>query len=140
MLDDVLQITSMERHLIFLAQLPVWEMEGYFKYYYLLQFAFRIQQPYVLQIEGPRKDYLEYMLHHINTLMLVSLSYACNFTAIGNAVIVYMNLPDVLLSVSKYFCMNNLLKKSDNWSINSSLLLFAIDGQDTSLSWIWFNL
>ncbi|KAI8637694.1 TLC domain-containing protein [Parasitella parasitica] len=80
---------------------PVWELKGYFKYYYLLQFAFWIQQPFVLQIEAPRKDYTEYMIHHANTLLLISLSYACNFTAIGNAVFVCMDLPDVLLCLAK---------------------------------------
>lgn len=75
-------------------------MKRYFKYYYLLQFAFWIQQPFVLQIEAPRKDYTEYMIHHINTLLLISLSYCCNFTGVGNAVFVSMDLPDVLLCVS----------------------------------------
>ncbi|KAK4512123.1 uncharacterized protein ATC70_013366 [Mucor velutinosus] len=80
---------------------PVWELKGYFKYYYLLQFAFWIQQPFVLQIEAPRKDYTEYMVHHINTLLLISLSYCCNFTGVGNAVFVSMDLPDVLLCLAK---------------------------------------
>ncbi|KAI8971492.1 TLC domain-containing protein [Mycotypha africana] len=80
---------------------PDWEMTASLKYYYLLQFAFWIQQPFVLQIEAPRKDYREYMLHHINTLLLVGLSYACNFTAVGVAVFVCMDLPDVLLSLAK---------------------------------------
>ncbi|KAI8885617.1 longevity assurance proteins LAG1/LAC1 [Backusella circina FSU 941] len=80
---------------------PVWELQGYFKYYYLLQFAFWVQQPFVLLIEEPRKDYLEYMIHHINTLLLISLSYACNFTRVGNAVFVCMDLPDILLCLAK---------------------------------------
>lgn len=54
----------------------------------------------MLQIEAPRKDYKEYMIHHINTLLLISLSYCCNFTGVGNAVFVSMDLPDVLLCVS----------------------------------------
>ncbi|KAI7901593.1 TLC domain-containing protein [Cokeromyces recurvatus] len=80
---------------------PVWELERHLKYYYLLQFAFWIQQPFVLQIEAPRKDYVEYMIHHINTLLLVGLSYACNFTRVGLAVFVSMDLPDVLLCLAK---------------------------------------
>lgn len=57
----------------------------------------------MLQIEAPRSDYRELVLHHINTLLLISLSYAFNYTRIGNAIFVCMDLPDVLLAVSPFF-------------------------------------
>lgn len=79
---------------------PVTEYDKLFKYYYLVQFAFWLQQIFVLQIEEPRKDYRELVLHHINTLLLISLSYGCNFTRVGNAVFIYMDLPDAILAVS----------------------------------------
>jgi acyl-CoA-dependent ceramide synthase len=40
------------------------------------------------------------VMHHINTLLLISLSYTCNFTRVGNAVFVCMDLPDAFLAVS----------------------------------------
>ncbi|KAG2219239.1 hypothetical protein INT45_009847 [Circinella minor] len=80
---------------------PVTEYDGLFKYYYLVQFAFWLQQIFVLQIEEPRKDYRELVLHHINTLLLISLSYCCNFTRVGNAVFVYMDAPDAILALAK---------------------------------------
>jgi acyl-CoA-dependent ceramide synthase len=66
----------------------------------MVQLSFWLQQIFVLQIEAPRKDYRELVLHHINTLLLISLSYACNFTRIGNAIFVCMDLPDALFAVS----------------------------------------
>ncbi|KAI9319785.1 TLC domain-containing protein [Dichotomocladium elegans] len=80
---------------------PVTDYDKSFKYYYLVQFAFWLQQIFVLQIEAPRKDYRELVLHHINTLLLISLSYCCNFTGVGNAVFVYMDCPDALLALAK---------------------------------------
>ncbi|KAG0168754.1 chitin deacetylase [Apophysomyces sp. BC1034] len=80
---------------------PVTDYTKAFKYYYLLQFAYWLQQIFVLQIEAPRKDYRELVAHHINTLLLISLSYACNFTRVGNAVFICMDLPDSLLALAK---------------------------------------
>ena len=79
---------------------PVTDYTKSFKYYYLVQFAYWLQQIFVLQIEAPRKDYKELVMHHINTLLLISLSYCCNFTRVGNAVFVCMDLPDTILAVS----------------------------------------
>ena len=79
---------------------PVMDYDKIFKYYYLVQYAFWLQQIFVLQIEAPRKDYRELVLHHINTLLLIFFSYGCNFTRVGNAVFVYMDLPDAILAVS----------------------------------------
>lgn len=81
---------------------PVLEFSPSFKYYYLIQFAYWLQQIFVLQIEAPRKDYKELVMHHINTLLLISLSYYCNFTRVGNAVFVCMDLPDTFLAVSLF--------------------------------------
>ncbi|KAG1152211.1 hypothetical protein G6F37_000965 [Rhizopus arrhizus] len=86
---------------------PVMDYSKSFKYYYLVQFAFWLQQIFVLQIEAPRKDYKELVMHHINTLLLISLSYGCNFTRVGNAVFVCMDLPDAFLALAKslnYLC------------------------------------
>ncbi|KAF7727429.1 hypothetical protein EC973_007498 [Apophysomyces ossiformis] len=80
---------------------PVTDYTKAFKYYYLLQYAYWLQQIFVLQVEAPRKDYRELVAHHINTLLLISLSYVCNFTRVGNAVFVCMDLPDALIALAK---------------------------------------
>ncbi|KAI8081559.1 TLC domain-containing protein [Halteromyces radiatus] len=80
---------------------PVTDYTKAFKYYYLVQFAFWLQQIFVLQIEAPRKDYRELVMHHINTLLLIFASYLCNFTRVGNAVFVCMDLPDAVLALAK---------------------------------------
>lgn len=70
------------------------------KWYYLVQFAFWVQQVFVLNIEERRKDYPAMLTHHIVTCILISSSYFTNFTRIGNAVLCTMDFSDIVLSVS----------------------------------------
>ncbi|CAG8803713.1 23575_t:CDS:2 [Dentiscutata erythropus] len=73
------------------------------KSYYLIQFAFWLQQILVLilQLEKPRKDFLELVAHHIITCLLISGSYLFNLTRIGNAVFVSMDFSDIWLALAK---------------------------------------
>ncbi|KAL7416753.1 TLC domain-containing protein [Mrakia frigida] len=82
---------------------PHWEMKSTIKSYYLLQFAYWLQQMIliVLKIEKPRKDYYELVVHHLVTLWLIGWSYGINLTMIGNAVFVTMDLSDVFLAIAK---------------------------------------
>ncbi|ODQ49773.1 longevity assurance proteins LAG1/LAC1 [Saitoella complicata NRRL Y-17804] len=79
-----------------------------FKFYYLLQASYWLQQALVLllQLEAPRKDFKELVLHHIITLLLIGLSYRFHFTATGVAVFITMDVSDVFLALSK--CLNYL--------------------------------
>ncbi|CCF57985.1 hypothetical protein KAFR_0D03370 [Kazachstania africana CBS 2517] len=74
-----------------------------FKLFYLGQAAFWAQQScvLVLQLEKPRKDHKEMVFHHIDTLLLIWLSYTFHFTKIGLAVYITMDISDLLLSFSK---------------------------------------
>lgn len=74
-----------------------------FKVYYLCQFAYWLQQFIVLalQLEKPRKDFPELVVHHIVTLLLIGLSYRFHFTYIGLAVFITMDSSDVWLALSK---------------------------------------
>jgi very-long-chain ceramide synthase len=76
--------------------------ESYFKAYYLLQAAYWAQQAVVLmlQLEKPRKDFRELVLHHIVTLALIGLSYRFHFTYMGVAVYVTHDISDFFLAVS----------------------------------------
>ncbi|KAI9467019.1 longevity assurance proteins LAG1/LAC1 [Lactarius psammicola] len=82
---------------------PHWQMTPELKRYYLMQASYWCQQLIVLLsgLEKPRKDYKELVAHHIVTLWLVGWSYGINLTLIGNAVYTSMDIPDVLLAMTK---------------------------------------
>jgi len=90
------------------------------KRYYLMQISYWCQQFIVvaLRLEKPRKDHWELVAHHIVTLWLVGFvldlfssivivqanlprrwSYLMNYTLIGNAVFISMDIPDTFLAV-----------------------------------------
>jgi len=77
--------------------------EACFKAYYLLQAAYWAQQGLVLmlQLEKPRKDFRELVLHHIITLSLIGLSYRFHFTYMGLAVYITHDISDFFLAVSQ---------------------------------------
>lgn len=74
-----------------------------FKVYYLGQAAFWVQQSVVLilQLEKPRKDFHELILHHIITIALIWLSYRFHFTWMGLEIYVTMDVSDFFLATSK---------------------------------------
>ncbi|KAI5304095.1 hypothetical protein KEM56_006854 [Ascosphaera pollenicola] len=76
-----------------------------FKAYYLLEAAYWAQQGLVLvlQLEKPRKDFKELVMHHIITLSLIGLSYRFHFTHMGLAVYVTHDISDFFLATSKTF-------------------------------------
>ncbi|KAI5283980.1 hypothetical protein KEM54_001682 [Ascosphaera aggregata] len=76
-----------------------------FKAYYLLQAAYWAQQGLVLllQLEKPRKDFKELVMHHIITLSLIGLSYRFHFTHMGLAVYITHDVSDFFLATSKTF-------------------------------------
>lgn len=75
--------------------------EAGFKFYYLFQAAYWVQQALVmiLGVEKPRKDYKELVAHHIVTLGLIGLSYRFHFTYMGIAVYLTHDMSDLFLAV-----------------------------------------
>ncbi|KAF9911448.1 sphingosine N-acyltransferase lag1 [Linnemannia zychae] len=73
------------------------------KWYYLVQFAFWVQQFLlaVLGIEKRRKDFLEFMIHHVITCLLIGFSYSFNLTSVGHAVLCAMDFSDIVLAACK---------------------------------------
>jgi acyl-CoA-dependent ceramide synthase len=108
-------LTSLSGILI-MSRTPVWyfnitgmyegfphiTMTGDFKFYYLFQAAYWMQQAVVigLKLEKPRKDYSQLVGHHIVTLLLIGLSYRFHFTYMGLAVFITHDLADFLFAVS----------------------------------------
>lgn len=87
----------------FYLEYPHKTHDWYFKVYYLGQAAFWVQQSVVLvlQLEKPRKDFYELILHHIVTIALIWCSYRFHFTWMGLAVYVTMDVSDFFLATSK---------------------------------------
>ncbi|TAQ88677.1 hypothetical protein B7494_g3012 [Chlorociboria aeruginascens] len=77
--------------------------EALFKFYYLLQAAYWVQQAIVLMLgmEKRRKDFQELVAHHVITLSLIALSYHFHFTYMGVAVYLIHDISDFFLATSK---------------------------------------
>lgn len=75
--------------------------DAVFKFYYLFQAAFWVQQAIVMLLgqERPRKDYRELIMHHIITIALIGLSYRFHFTYMGIAVYITHDISDMFLAV-----------------------------------------
>lgn len=82
--------------------------ETVFKAYYLLQASYWSQQAVVLmlQLEKPRKDFKELVLHHVITLSLIGLSYRFHFANMGIAVYITHDISDFFLAVSRRASMD----------------------------------
>ncbi|KAF9275720.1 sphingosine N-acyltransferase lag1 [Mortierella alpina] len=82
---------------------PKTQLDATMKWYYLVQFAFWLQQLLlaILGIEKRRKDFLEFMIHHIITCLLIGFSYSFNLTSVGHAVLCAMDFSDIVLSACK---------------------------------------
>ena len=79
---------------------PNRELEGSMKWYYLIQFAFWLQQILVVNIEELRKDFWQMFTHHIITCILMFASYGYHQTKVGNVILCLMDVVDLFLSVS----------------------------------------
>ncbi|KAH0544624.1 hypothetical protein FGG08_001274 [Glutinoglossum americanum] len=80
---------------------PERQMDGLFKWYYLVQYSFWMQQILVVNIEERRKDYHQMFAHHIITCALMFGSYGYHQTRVGNAYLCVMDVVDLLLPMAK---------------------------------------
>ncbi|KAL8926156.1 MAG: hypothetical protein Q9208_003059 [Pyrenodesmia sp. 3 TL-2023] len=76
---------------------PDREMGGLIKWYYLVQFAFYVQQMIVVNIEERRKDHWQMFIHHIITCSLMFTSYGYHQTKVGITILCMMDVVDLLL-------------------------------------------
>jgi very-long-chain ceramide synthase len=76
-------------------------MPGTLKPYYLLQTAFWLQQSLLLGlgVEKPRRDFYEFVAHHIITLWMVIWSYIMNMTLTGNIIFLTMDWSEIFFAV-----------------------------------------
>ena len=80
---------------------PFRESSAEFKWYYLVQMAFWLQQIFVLHIEQRRKDHYQMFTHHIITCCLIASSYVSDLTRVGNVILCLMDFVDILLPVRR---------------------------------------
>lgn len=80
---------------------PFREADGLFKWYYLVQWGFWVQQILVVNIEEKRKDYAQMFTHHIFTTALLFLSYGYYHMRVGIVILAIMDFVDIILPVSE---------------------------------------
>lgn len=80
---------------------PVREMDGLAKWYYLVQFAFWLQQIVVVNIEERRKDHWQMFSHHIVTCLLIFGSYGYHHSKVGNVILCLMDIIDLIFPAAK---------------------------------------
>src|ERR1700760_3969504 len=80
---------------------PTREMSGLAKWYYLVQFAFWLQQIVVVNIEKRRKDHWQMFTHHIITCALIFTSYGYHQTKVGNLILCLMDIVDLVFPIAK---------------------------------------
>jgi very-long-chain ceramide synthase len=80
---------------------PIREMEGLAKWYYLVEFAFWLQQIVVVNIEERRKDHWQMFTHHVITCALIFGSYGYHQTRVGNLIMCLMDIVDLVFSTAK---------------------------------------
>ncbi|KAK8234392.1 TLC domain-containing protein [Phyllosticta capitalensis] len=80
---------------------PTIAISGLMKRYYLVQFAFWLQQIFVINMEARRKDHWQMFTHHIITCALIFTSYSYYQTKVGNVILCLMDVVDIFLSGAK---------------------------------------
>jgi acyl-CoA-dependent ceramide synthase len=104
------------------------------KWYYLLQLASWVNQIVILNVEAPRKDHIQMFTHHVVTIALIVASYVTNFTRVGCAIMVLMDLCDILLPLAKMFLYASFSNMADiffvvflvAWLVTRQLFYFVI--------------
>jgi acyl-CoA-dependent ceramide synthase len=82
------------------SEFPKPLLEPRVKWYYIVQFAFWLQQLFVVNIEERRKDHWQMFTHHVFTSALLLTSYGFYQTKVGNVILSLMDVVDILLPVS----------------------------------------
>jgi acyl-CoA-dependent ceramide synthase len=92
---------------------PQLHLSASLKCYYISQLAFWSQQIAVLHLEHRRKDHHQMLLHHIVTIVLLAGSYSYRQWRAGNAVLVCMDLVDIILPLAKVLRYVSLQRSCD---------------------------
>lgn len=92
---------------------PRQELDDGVKYYYLFSLGHYMHSVIALFIETRKKDFLEMLVHHISTIILVGFSYWTNFVRIGTAILLTHDVSDPFMEVAKLFNYSKWQKTTD---------------------------
>uniref|UniRef100_A0A131YK10 Ceramide synthetase n=1 Tax=Rhipicephalus appendiculatus TaxID=34631 RepID=A0A131YK10_RHIAP len=70
-------------------------------WYYMIELGFYVSLTMSQFIDTKRKDFWQMFVHHILTIVLLSLSWACNLHRIGSLVLIVHDFADVPLEAAK---------------------------------------
>ncbi|XP_074056503.1 ceramide synthase 4-like [Macrotis lagotis] len=82
---------------------PKQPLKTYFYCWYLLVISFYISLLFTIPFDVKRKDTKEQVLHHFTVIILMFLSYCCNFMYFGGLVLLLHDITDILLEICKMF-------------------------------------
>lgn len=108
---------------------PCQKLPHYLDDIYVVKLTFHSYELlYTILFQSERRDFPEYIFHHILTLVLILFSYSINFLPIGAVIMFVHDLPDIFVSIFKL--TQDLIPMQIQFIINSSVIL----------SWIYFRL
>lgn len=115
---------------------PQLRLDASLKCYYISQLAFWSQQIAVLHLERRRKDHLQMLLHHIVTIVLLAGSYSYRQWRAGNAVLVCMDLVDIILPLAKVLRYLSLQRSCDAaFAVFVATWIFTRHGLFLAICW-----
>jgi very-long-chain ceramide synthase len=116
--------------------------DALFKFYYLFQAAFWIQQALImiLGIEERRRDFRELVIHHVVTIGLIGLSYRFHFTYMGIAVYVTHDISDFFLAVSSKSDVYHLVYRGNSTLIHLFQIAKSLNYINSPLQGVAFGL
>jgi len=86
---------------------------SYLRMYYIMQFACYSYQSVLLFIDKKQKDFIQMLVHHITTLLLIFFSFEIGFYRIGCVILILMDIGDPLLELAKNVLYCGYTKAAD---------------------------
>lgn len=80
---------------------PYQEVSDDVRWFYLMQLGIYVQLLFTQFVEERKKDFVEMVVHHVATIILVLFSYYANFVRIGVLVLVVHDASDPFLELAK---------------------------------------
>jgi len=80
---------------------PYFKKSEYFNIYYLVQFGYHFESFVSQLLSKPKNDYIEMVLHHIVTVLLIFLSYMSNYSNVGAPIMFLHDWSDIFTASSR---------------------------------------
>jgi len=95
-------ILGQENNPQYFQNYPCQQLPRYLDDYYLIKLSYHVFELLNASLfHRDRRDFSEFLLHHILTIVLVSYSYCTNVIPIGGSVMMIMDASDALVAVFK---------------------------------------